>query len=304
MKKTTLIAGICCLVGALILIFSIVAVKGDVSQFSMPPKSEGERSYVAQNNIDTIELSERSQRVRIYEGNVDHVTINYYAPDEDDYDIYEKDGTLVINKKAVIRVNFQFFSIGDFETVIIVPRDSEKINLDVENSSGSIYIEDMTLDALNVKDKSGKIRIYNTTVDKDAEISNKSGSIKIEKFDVKGDLAVEDSSGSIKLTDVTAANIEAKDKSGGIELENTTAETYRINNSSSSIKLERVYVGKSISLANKSGSIKGSIVGEDSDFSKIINIKNGSSNLVSSHEGEKELFAENKSGSIKIEFVK
>ena len=94
----------------------------------------------------------------------------------------------------------------------------------------------------------------------------------------------------------------------------------KFNNNSGVIKLERVDAGGEIFAKNtsggvhfdslkaagnltfesNSGSVKGSIVGKESDYSILSKTTSGGNNLTDSRTGSKELNAKTTSGSIKI----
>ena len=231
--------------------------------------------------------------------------------------------------------------INDTSMLVTVPSDFEG-KLSVKSSSGSVRTEDLTLDSLDVVNTSGSIRILNCDVKNDiltknssglityqnvngADISatNTSGGIRFEGVKAAGKVETESSSGSVRLNDVTAEDdlsgkatsgsvrlekascedLTLKSNSGSIHMNNVKAEgSLNAKNSSGGIHFDALEVGKDISMSATSGSIRGTIIGSEDDYSIISKTGSGSCNLTDSRNGSKNMDVSTTSGSIKIQF--
>ena len=176
-------------------------------------------------------------------------------------------------------------------------------NLSVEASSGRVEMKNVSccdlssttvsgaqeigkVEAKNVSAtaSSGAVKCYDMTVDKDIYLKTVSGRISLEDSSAEA-LKSESGSGAHMYADVKVERIKAKAVSGGIGL-------------------DRLDIGSEGVFNTSSGSVKGTVKGNESDFSVITKTSSGSSNLNNTRTGEKTLDITTTSGSIKVTFVK
>ena len=231
--------------------------------------------------------------------------------------------------------------INDTSMTVTVPSDFDG-KLNIKSSSGSIRTESLTLESLDLTNTSGSIKINDCDVKDDINAKNSSGSINIQKAsgaditatntsggvrlenikasgkveaesssgsvrfnDVKaeGDLSGKATSGSVRLEKVTCEELTLKANSGSIHLNDVKAEgSFEAKTSSGGIHFDALEVGKDISMSANSGSIRGTIIGSEDDYSIISKTGSGSSNLNDSRNGSKNMDVSTTSGSIKIYF--
>ncbi len=115
---------------------------------------------------------------------------------------------------AVLKGYFKdgFFNFGDSPLVQLEVRVPEELDLNVDDGSGSIVVENVTGN-IKLEDGSGSISMMN--VGGNVEIDDGSGSISVEG--VRGDLVIGDGSGSIKVREV-AGSVTIDDGSGSINV--------------------------------------------------------------------------------------
>ena len=109
----------------------------------------------------------------------------------------------------------------------------------------------------------------------------------------------------ISLINATVAkDVSVGNHSGLIRLLNVSAGSSVIaGNRSGGIHIESLKTGGNIDLSTKSGSIRGTIVGRESDYSIISHTTSGYNGLTDSRTGEKQLNAHATSGAIRISFI-
>lgn len=137
--------------------------------------------------------------------------------------------------KAVLRSIFEggMWNFGDSPSVQLIVRMPTQLDLNVDDGSGSIVVENVRGDielvdgsgsismsdvggSVDVDDGSGSIDV--SGVGGDISIVDGSGSIKVR--DVAGSVVVDDGSGSINVADIEADLIIEGDGSGGLNFSN------------------------------------------------------------------------------------
>jgi len=121
-------------------------------------------------------------------------------------------------------------------------------NIDVDNSSGSISVENIGQVVVGLNASSGSIKAFNIDSNLTAEAS--SGSISL--VDIKGDVRAVTSSGSQKHSNISG-NLKAKASSGSIKVEGVGGEA-ELATSSGSQSIQRI--GSNLYTKASSGSIK------------------------------------------------
>ena len=324
MKKTILIAGLCCLAGFIIMVVLLIISRGDGAMFDSKDSRYEQREYECREKTDEIYILSSSDSIKLLSGDVDKVKITYWErPGKHEYDLNESGGKLSLTRKDLKNVNWGIY-IGYHDTsiVVTVPKDFngaldlnassgsvEAKNtaaeyLKIHNSSGSIRVSNIdSQNAVNLKNTSGSIKIDNTKAT-DVTAENTSGSIKMEDINANGILSAENTSGSVHLTDVVATkDITCKNNSGSINFDRVTTDgSVNAANTSGGVHFESLKAGGNITLKATSGSVKGSIIGKESDYSILSKTTSGGNNLTDSRNGSKELNVNTTSGSIKINF--
>ena len=159
--------------------------------------------------------------------------------DEKAQDIIAKSLVLSLQRDGDMAVLTSYFEDGGrawdespgVRLVVTVPRE---FNLDVDDSSGSLVIENVLGD-IRVDDSSGSIRMSNVggTVD----IEDGSGSIMVGG--VGGDISIDDGSGSINVDDVKGSVI-VEDGSGSITVNGVGQDLIIVDDGSGSINYKNV----------------------------------------------------------------
>jgi lia operon protein LiaG len=240
-------------------------------------------------NIKEIELDGRFLEVT-YEGRSgdESVFLNAYleAPESSGMEVrYRKSGSKL--KIEVVGETMSGWNIGNQTKGYISLTGPENIKLNLNNSSGSMEVMNVSHRTIDLKVNSGSIKAIGLEVD-NINLTASSGSIKgegltgnvnaqvnsgnISLIDVEGDVESKTSSGSLKLEDIQGL-VNAKANSGSMkfisvkELGNLT-----VTSGSISIQTNSNLEDFNFDLSASSGSVK---VGEESSGKKL-NLDNGS----------------------------
>ena len=157
--------------------------------------------------------------------------------------------------RAVLTSGFEsygsLFSFGNklINLTVSMPKD---MNLDVEDGSGSIIINDITGD-VNVDDGSGSMEIMN--IQGNLEVDDGSGEIDVEEINgnvsvddgsgdisvegVSGDVSVNDGSGSMIIRNI-GGSVTVRDGSGSITIDGVEKDVYIPSEGSGSLRVKNV----------------------------------------------------------------
>ena len=347
MKKVSIIAGGCTLLGLIVMIITVLSVGGNWSTFNSANVDYRENTYICEGDIEDIDIDISSDDIEVCRADVDKVTITYWDMiDYYEYRVEESGNKMTVSQKKLHDMN-NLFTIDldsqDKNMILKVPNDYEG-KLDINSTSGNIYVGDMTLTSLNLENSSGNIVIEKTT-SKDAvklnntsghidvksltadslTAGNTSGGISLNSLTIENDIAVTSTSGNIILADIEtskdihentasgtgsferikANSLLSSTTSGGIYMSDvTTADTISASCSSGGIRFDNITSGSKIKFSSTSGSVKGSIDDKESDYSIIAKATSGSNNLNNSRDGIKTLDVNTTSGNINITFNK
>lgn len=133
--------------------------------------------------------------------------------------------------KAVPEGNSFTISSSGLNLKILVPEDY-KGPVEVDTSSASVSIKDLSIERLKIEASSGSVQILDTAVE-GSSVTTSSGNMVV--YPAMGDFTLKSSSGSIKLKVVEASgNISASSSSGGVEVEIDGGLNYNIEAGTSS----------------------------------------------------------------------
>lgn len=303
MSKSIKTALILIVAGIVLVVLAWCLAKGDVTNFNTKNAETVREEYKCTTDVTEIEITETSESIEIKEENVDKVTVSYCnEKNKKLYKVTEKNGKLKLEKiKNTVSFGI-FINLDDTRVYVSVPKDYHG-SIDVETTSGSVYVENLELSDFNIDGSSGSLNVSNVSSENGFKIELTSGSINLSNIKTKK-AEVKNSSGTIAIEDLEAEELDVNNSSGTIKLTDVSVtDSVDVLNTSGSIRLDRLSAGKSIKLENTSGGIRGTIVGKESDFAIDTDYTSGSCNLKDSKNGEKTLDASTTSGDIKIEFT-
>lgn len=110
---------------------------------------------------------------------------------------------------------------------------------------------------------------------------------------------------SLQIPDTLSPSLVLSTTNGDITLDAQSAGRLSLSSNGGNIVFDKLTVETALSLENKNGDIRGTVIGGYDDFSISCAVKKGESNLPAQKEdGAKTLHATNNNGDIEIKFVK
>lgn len=225
-----------------------------------------------------------------------------------------------------------FENLSNLKTVAYSGRinitDIKAKTIDADSKSGSLFLGQIVSETIKADCLSGKITMTDVTASKQMNVSlssgsttltnisvgeaagktgvltvkNLSGAIRINNSIIHGTMTINNSSGSTTLNEVKTESLSITSQSGTVTLTNIKCVTAKGKNSSGDFRLTRLDA-EEIDLYCASGGIKGSIVGQLSDYRISTQVSSGSSNLNSTTSGDRSMILKVSSGTIRIDFV-
>lgn len=172
------------------------------------------------------------------------------------------------------------FGMGGVKVTVYVPAVDE---LSVDMSAGNMIIDSVDADVMKIDHSAGDIVVKN-------------GSIEL--------LDVGNSAGGVSIENVTTRTLSVDLSAGGVSLENVSAENSTFDVSAGGVNFNRFEVLSSMNVMLSAGSISGTLVGKEENYSVAVNLSAGSTNLVSAVRNTgKSITASLSAGSIEITFV-
>ncbi len=197
-------------------------------------------------------------------------------------------------------------------------------NIDLQTSNSNIIIENVECENARIMSSNGAIDLTNLNVNnkidgrtsnntieikncKSSEIEFKTSNGKIILYNINTTRSLEATTSNAKITveRIICPEIKLKSSNSNIELDYITAtKIIDATTSSGEITINRI-IGNAVKLKSSNGGIKGTIIGEESEYS-IDNDTSNSSCTPSNREGstDKTLNADTSNGKINIRFVK
>ena len=268
MKRTIIIAAVCCMVLGILLFGAAFALSGyDI--IAMGESNVEFKTYTTKEGIGEIVISSYDMGIDIVASDGKEVVFEYYEdPELEPYVIDESNqrfSAVQKPKKWSIFSRSLFSGLGYIgkRNTLCVPRDFEGI-IRIDTSNGSINVNGINADKLTL------------------DTSN--GSVTLSAVSSRSDITIDTSNGKVELSDVTSGQrLQAVSSNGKIEFSRITA--------------------NDIVLETSNGKITGTVSGSVSDYKIHTRTSNGKNNLNNTQSGEKSLRAITSNGKIEIFFA-
>lgn len=138
----------------------------------------------------------------------------------------------------------------DKEVIITI---TDNIELDIENISSDVYVDDFNTSLVNVNTVSGNLNFDNLSCESDIKINSVSGACVFENVTCK-DFKIEATSGSITTKNINSDNVKFDTISGKIVLENVVTNDLDLETTSASVTLNKL-ISKDVNIKSISGKI-------------------------------------------------
>ena len=329
----------------LFLIFSISVLTGCEYSIHVGPthvlKKEDAKKFTikktSEDTIKQIEINTSIADVELIPSDSYGVEINYlYWEEAPQYKL--EDGKLYFNDAKCIPNSYSVnFNLNNTIKVYL-PKNAPLENLEVDNSSGDVYLSSFVAHDMNVTISSGDLTLEQAAA-VNAEVDLSSGDSDITDFQVgkmditcsSGDLdftnmnagesllskdityddfSVDASSGDITINGLNSGSISLSDSSGDINCKGLKADRFDTELSSGGISVLRSDLGN-IELDSGYGDIDLGLIGSATDYSLDLDTSSGKitvdnkdydDHLTLDKNGDRKISAELSSGDINISF--
>jgi len=260
MKKLALIGGTIFLCGVILAVTAFALGGWKIQNMSTRPAFETKyESY--DNENQNITLSDKNANVVIGKSDDEKIHITYMEREKEYYDIDTNNG-IKFTRILDFRWYENIFTIYNPTPVftLLLPDDYSG-HIDMRTTNGNINMKNAeTVSSVNLK----------TT----------NGIINAENLVTAGNFIVNSTNGDIKLKNIAANNITGNTTNGEITTDTTEANLITdLRTTNGSISITGMQSGTSISLKSTNGGIRGTISGNETDFSISSGTTNGTNNL-------------------------
>jgi DUF4097 and DUF4098 domain-containing protein YvlB len=185
-------------------------------------------------NIKAIEFKLIHEDIIVEPSSNDKVELHGVKINQKLYKIYEKAGTIHIERKNNMGIKFRIIRDRNETFTLKIPTDFELELLDIKTKSSDVKIDSLKADTLEIKTISGDLSLNNVTVKESnikaisadfniessqfeqLNISNVSGDYKIEKTKINGPLVVSSVSGNIIVNSSETKDVTYRTVSGDL----------------------------------------------------------------------------------------
>lgn len=199
-------------------------------------------------------------RVRIISTSTDTLVIRSEERDDTPLEIDYDEGTQTIRFENTYERFFFFNIFGSFqlpEVIIEVPEDLLMDDIIVETTNGSIQLNGLDLETIDLQTSNGTV-IIEDVIAETINVKSTNGKLTAESFETQS-LTMETSNGAIELLDGIAIDVNLKTSNGAIKIEMLNEEakngaTLVARTSNGKIALDDVYT-RDVSLRTSNGDI-------------------------------------------------
>lgn len=302
-KKIMIIAVLCIAVGAGLFIAGFAELGFDFGRLGTEPDYE-EKSYTS-SSVRGLIVDEDNAPITITTSDDDSAHVTYSENERHYYEISETgDGTLLIEKRNSMKwYDYIGVSFGRPALVIALPRDFSG-DIEIDNGNGGISLDIPGAANVALRTSNGDVTVKNAVLSGDLKADTNNGSVVLEALLASGRIECETNNGGVSMTNVNADSADASTDNGKISLDTVTAvKSIRLRNSNKDIVIDKVKFGTSLSCQCDNGSIIGTIVGTEADFTYDCRTSNGECNLPESFGvGSKQITIETSNGDIDVSF--
>lgn len=303
MKKSVICVGI----GIIIFVIGFAMMGFDITKFNTSTPYEQKQLIVSESTY-AIEVEEKNTDILIEKSIDNSIYIDYCENDKNTYDIIYSDGKLNIksfynklNTKWYDYINFYSPDISS-KLVIKVPENS-KYDIVIKNSNAKITIDYLKTKNLSLKTSNASININNIESE-NIYAKNLNGKIAMTNITVVNDIDCNTINSGISAEHLLCNEVKLKNKNGKIDAKNITANDIYFESINATIAFSLINYTNNMECNNKNGKIKGTIVGDISEYSIESKATNSSSNLPEKIViGSKSLIAKTTNGKINIDFI-
>lgn len=265
-----------------------------------------EKSYSLDGNVSAIVVEEFDATINVLPSADKKINIKYYENGNKTYSIGKlADGSLSIKKnKASGFWNFFTFSVSTPILTIEIPEKYEG-KLLIENQNGNTIAEGICMGSIKAEAENGFVRIYESNILGSLDVDAENGNIELYETKVGKTAKLSCENGRLFAQAVTASEIYTENENGFTALVDLTSKnTIFAESENGNIELSGVEFNVGATLITENGDIRGSVIGEESDFTFNCVSSRGKCNLENGvSQGAKQLNLRSENGDIEISFL-
>lgn len=263
-----------------------------------------ERSYSCPADVGEITLSDDNANLNIVASKDGKIHISYYENINKTYRIELSDGALSVTKQTEESfIDYLSISVSTPTLTLSLPADySGEVNVDL--GDGDISVEGTSIRSLTVNSDSGNVFVRDCVFKGYLDLKTDRGGIHIYETDVAENCKLSGKNGEVFLWSLTAGDVYANSRGGLITLAHVKAGTIHAEGTSKDIITSCISFETDAHLMSASGDIRGSVVGNEEDFSFYCTAPNGECNVGNlPSRGDKSLHVKTEQGDINLIFV-
>ena len=265
-----------------------------------------EKSYSLDGNVSAIVVEEFDATINVLPSADKKINIKYYENGNKTYSIGKlADGSLSIKKnKASGFWNFFTFSVSTPILTIEIPEKYEG-KLLIENQNGNTIAEGICMGSIKAEAENGFVRIYESNILGSLDVDAENGNIELYETKVGKTAKLSCENGRLFAQALTASEIYTENENGFTALVDLTSKnTIFAESENGNIELSGVEFNVGATLITENGDIRGSVIGEESDFTFNCVSSRGKCNLKNAvSQGAKQLNLRCENGDIEISFL-
>ncbi len=266
------------------------------------------KRYTAEGGVTSVTVEDENVSVRLAASEDDQLIVDYAENEKRFYEFERTDnGALIIRKKKDPRwADCIFKSNAAQQTLTLSLPAGFDGDVTVSNSNGELIARQVALGGLSADTSNQAATLTDVTLSGDLAVDTSNGDITLTRVRAAGAIGARTSNGRVTLTDTLSANVTVGASNTGVWLTGAQADTFvAVDTSNASVQLERLLFGAELRCATSNGSVRGTVAGEQGDFTFSCDTSNGECNLPRSIAGgEKQINLQTSNGDIDVTFVK
>ncbi len=284
--------------GLILFLIGFALLGFDIRNFDTEPPYTA-TTYTASGATKEIVIDEIGADIKLVASKDEKVHIKYYQNGIRMYNVTDVSGIVTVGSHE--QSSFIGISVSTPVVTIALPANFGGA-VKIADESGNITATDVALYSLSAETDNGNIKLSGVTTQGHLELDTENGAIELYSV-VSGStakLSAEDGNLFIQKTSVT--DLYAETESGYLTLADITASGSIFGDSEDGdTQISNVSVGTALTLISENGDIRGTIAGNENDYSYNCDAQNGSCNLPNGLLlGNKQLNIRTENGSIEI----
>ena len=278
-KKILLIAGSLVILGCIVLVCVMCALRWDFKKLSTAEYETNTTEI--EETFDGISISTQTSDIFFVPSDDGSCKVECYEDKKATHAVNVENGTLFVkinNKKSwydyigvqfdspkitvyLPKTDFNGLSVDGSTGNVTVPKDCSFESADVSLTTGNVDFRAAVSGALKIKTNTGSIGVYGTSVGS-ADLSVTTGTVNVSGLTCDGNVTVSVSTGKANLKDIACDSLTSNGSTGDIVLNNVIAENQiSVKRSTGDVKFDGCDAAE-IDVNTSTGDVTGSLLTE------------------------------------------